>query len=277
MELSEMQIRLILAIHNSQNSLLSYSSFGTEYNLKPYAVSRIASELSDMGMLNRTNVRRPVLTPHGAKFAEHFLYKMEVFQNYLRYEGMSNEERIKREAFRRAMEYDDEMFEAENNMYLHNRLKSYFNSDAKFMGTEFCEKIKNGTFSFSIIFEALQLKEDFTNWSMANDGFQPKCKIVIKDGKGYVLLFPKMVASNKTGDGHSVSGQAAQFQYHDDEKLIDIQRTPEGFRIPLDKFRFRNIGDNVNEQILHGQICIQVTCTSGEMGIRKAMLTVLVH
>lgn len=70
MQLTEQQAKLLLAFYSSDGMTLKYAEYARENGMKKYEVSRIGESLSEMGLINRDDPRRLILTDEGESAAK---------------------------------------------------------------------------------------------------------------------------------------------------------------------------------------------------------------
>ena len=113
--------------------------------------------------------------------------------------------------------------------------------------------------------------------SMANEGFEHPCTLIVKDGVGEIKLrVTSMSAKSKIND-QFLSGYVTNLKYYIARQFANAVWDGECYTIPADAIRFVNIGDSMG-QILHGTVCVQMECTVGvqHMPTSRAMFTLLI-
>ena len=283
MNLTDIQMELLLAIYTSEDKPIRYADFAKKYKLKNYEVSRISTQLGNMGMIDKSEPRRPALTEAGIHAAKRIFDKLHMSETHMRYEGV-HEADIRHNALIWALNCTDTLFDAIERIDQHYQPKGFFNGNSQFTGAELCEKIGEGLYELPFMFYKMFFDKEnnpHNNYSMANDGFRKYCEMRIHKGKGHIVLYPVMLSSDKTADGSVITGKAANFQYFNGEKYVEAQMARESLIIPMDNFMFRNMGEDVTSRILHGSIETKMTCSNGGQGHgmadMSAILSVFLH
>ena len=291
MQLTEQQAKLLLAFYSSDGMTLKYAEYARENGMKKYEVSRIGESLSEMGLINRDDPRRLILTDEGESAAKDIKTRIEIAKSHLSYENVNSAD-IDGIAFTWALHCPYSLFDAIEKIDQHYKTKSYFNKSEAFNGSQLARKIDEGFFVLPCMLH--KLEDDpmtpHTNVSMANDAFKRSCEVRVHKGKGYVILFPMMMTMNRTTSNpmvhtaRPITGKPFNFMYWNGNKYVPVQIENDTLKIPIDDFQFVCLGEDIASRVLMGSIEISATCSSGGMTDEngnarnmRAMLTVYLH
>lgn len=245
--------------------------------LEKYEMSRQTALLAKEGLIDRSNSRNPVLTAKGKQLAEKYSRRMELAQNHLIFEGLPKD-KAREDALMLTLHCSDNFFETIQLLEETMRMKEVFADSTKFSGKEFCDKIKDGSYTFPFIIYREKVKGQ-NNISMANKGFMHPCEVIISEGGGVVLLRPVEMHEASKCSGLKMKGRVKHLKYFDGKKFIEAVMHSGYIQLPLKYFQFVNIGSDTMTRILHGSICLKMCCTVGEIHMPEstAIFTIFIH
>lgn len=273
----ELQITILTCFLQFSEENRKITKMAQSLGLEKYEMSRQVAQLAKEGLIDRSDSRNPVLTEKGRQLAEKYIRRMELAQNHLIFEGLPKD-KARADALMLTLYCSDNFFETIQLLEETMRMKEVFADKAQFSGDEFCEKIKDGSYTFPFIIYREKVKGQ-NNISMANKGFMHPCEVVINGNGGVVLLKPVEISEASKYSGLKMKGKVKHLKYYDGKKFVEAVMHSGHIQLPLKYFHFVNIGSDTMTRILHGSICLRMCCTVGEMHMPEstAIFTIFIH
>lgn len=138
--------------------------------------------------------------------------------------------------------------------------------------------MNDGTYRFPFIIYKEQIeKNENTNISMANAGFEHPCELVVRDGIGMIHMRALNVSANSRKSGMLMQGKVQNVKYNYNNAFIDAEKNGDAICFPAECLNFLNIGSGV-DQILHGSVCLKMKCSVGVIHMPEsvAIFTILI-
>lgn len=274
-QLSDLKIKMLLCLLR----LPAEKRFGTvmceKFGLPKYEISRAMSALEKDGLVDRTNIRNPVLTPDGEKLATRYSRKFDLAKRHFIYEGV-DPAIAERDAIVLALHCSDETFNVIKAMEERFLLKEHFSRIKIFTGEEFCEAVNDGRYLLPFIIYREKVKKQ-NNVSMANSGFVHPCELAVYDGKGMIGLKACEMKERSRLNGLEMKGKINSLKYFDGTDFVEAYRGGQDFFLPVECLNFKTIGDGQGV-VLHGSLCLKMKCSVGEVHMPEstAIFTLLV-
>lgn len=276
-EKEEIRFKILMCFLQFSEENRKITKIAKSLGMEKYEMSRQVSLLVKEGLIDRSDIRNPVLTSKGKKLAEKYAGRMKLAQNHLTFEGVDKEE-IKKDALMLTLYCSDSFFETIQRLEETMRMKQVFAESREFSGSEFCGQIKDGNYTFPFIVYREKVK-GHNNISMANDGFEHPCEVIVRENGGVVLL--KAVEMNESSkfNGVKMKGMVKHLKYYDGKEFVEAVVSGGLIQIPLNCFHFVNIGSDTMTRVLHGSICLKMQCTVGEIHMPEstAIFTIFIH
>ncbi len=222
-------------------------------------ISRAVIILEKEGMIDRTDIRHPVLTVYGKKMAKNYAKKMGISTQFLMDEGVSIEN-ARIDASYWAIHNSDETVEVLEKSCQKNAIKKIVQHRYKFSGSLLNKKLKEGIYQFSFF-----LHEGIS--TDLNECFEHPCTCHISSGKGNLSL----KCTNAKGR------RIKTIQYCDGGLFVSAEKQGDIVRIPFDIVEFVNYGEG-SGQIIQGTMCliIQFMGKQGKLIEEKALFTLFI-
>ncbi len=270
-----LRLRVLLCFINEDENDCTVMEISRILGQEHYTISRIIASLEKEGYLYRKSPRRPALTDYGRQEAERYHERISVSMSHLLYEGVTMEN-AKNDAYYWALYNTDETMEVIKSAEEQYRVKYELRNQHTFSGNMLCEKLRDGEYKFPFIIYREQVKNG-SNISMANDGFEHPCTLVVRDGTGYFQVRAVEISANSKATGLKMRGRVTKLKYFDSGRYISAEKSGEIITIPAGVFEFRNMGDGMG-QILHGMVCLRMQCSVGPVHMPEstAFFTVLI-
>lgn len=273
--LTLLQLRILMCFLNAGPEGCSNSSLSKTLEMEKYTLSRVCMEMERMGLIDRTNIRRPVLTEKGQREAEYYAERMDIAVSHLRYEGV-DVAAAKQDAYYWALYNSEEtmnVIRATEEMY---RIKYEMRNKNTFTGVDLCKLMKDGTYSFPFLVYREHVK-DGDMLSMGNVGFESPCTMTVKNGVGTIQLHTVKASVTSPRDGLRMQGKVQKLKYMQYGDYNTAELVGDIVSIPASVLKFVNIGADAS-QILHGSVPIRITVSVGAMHMPEssAVLTLLV-
>lgn len=279
MKLTHMQLQVLNALYNEPKDERSYTKIAEKLRVERSTISKTAIQLEKLGLIDRSNVRTPVVTDEGEKAIYGLNDRIEVAKDHMRYEGVICEDDIIHDSVVLATECSQSLHNSMEKVNQHYKAKSFFSGDGTtFTGKELSENIGDGYFVFPYIFFR-ETAMDYDNYSMANYAFSRNCELMVSKGKGTVILRSIVVTHRSGRTGRAMSGRVDKFKYYTPMGFIEAKRREDMILIPMDYFKFRNMGEDVVSRVVLGTLCVKCTCVcdEGDMPESEAYMTILIH
>jgi Mn-dependent DtxR family transcriptional regulator len=238
-------------------------------------ISRTLIALEKDGLIDRSNLRNPILTEKGQVRASYYAERMEVMLNHLLYEGVDINS-ARQDALQWALYSSDKAMETIRATEERYRVKYELRNQKQFSGRQLCRLLKDGVYQFPFLIYREHVKNG-TNISMANEGFEHPCTLYVDGGEGLIQLRALSISAKSGSDGNVMSGRAQSMQYFDSGRFIDSEINGNVFSFPADVLNFVNMGNGVG-QILHGSCPVKIECSVGliHMPESTAIFTILI-
>ncbi len=271
-----LKLRVLLCFLENNKTKITVTQISKILNEEKYKVSRILIGLENDGLVDRTNNRTPKLTDKGKKVAKNYSERVEIIINHLLYEGLDITD-ARNDALYWALYSSDEAMKTIRDTEERYRVKYELrNIKQNFSGALLCKNMKDGVYKFPFIIYKENVKNG-NNISMANEGFEHTCNLVIKDGKGIIQMKAVNVISKSKCTNCLMKGKVKNMSYMDSGVFINAEKNGDILSFPADTINFVSIGNGVG-QILHGSICIKITWSVDivHMSDLTAILTILI-
>lgn len=273
----EMRFKILMCFLQFSEENRKITKMAQSLGLEKYEMSRQVRLLAKEGLIDRSDARNPTLTLKGRQLAEKYANRMKLAQNHLIFEGIAKDEVIK-DALMLTLHCSDNFFETIQQLEETMRMKEYFADRKEFSGGEFCDQIKDGNYTFPFIIYREKVK-GHNNISMANDGFEHPCEVIINESGGIVMLKAVEVNQSSKLNGIKMKGVVQHLKYYDGKEFVEAVVSGGFIQIPLKHFHFVNIGSDTMTRILHGSICLKMRCSVGEIHMPEstAIFTIFIH
>lgn len=273
----EMRFKILMCFLQFSEENRKITKMAQSLGMEKYEMSRQVALLAKEELIDRNDVRNPILTPKGRLLAEKYANRMKLAQNHLTFEGVAKE-KIMKDALMLTLYCSDSFFETLQLLEETMRMKQFFAERKTFSGSEFCEQIKDGNYTFPFIIYREKVK-GHNNISMANDGFVHPCEVIIRENGGVILLKAIEMNENSKFNGVKMRGMVQHLKYYDGKEFVEAVVSGGFIQIPLNCFHFVNIGSDTMTRVLHGSICLKMRCSVGEIHMPEstAIFTVLIH
>ena len=233
--------------------------------------------MEKQGIVERLEHRKTALTVPGIQLAEEYRRKFYVFRRYMQYLDVPlsqiRENALQGLAAGFSDAFMDRLSEQESRM----EIKEHFAGRQRFHGGEICDLLEDGSYHFPFIIYREQMK-NHGNISMANQGFEHPCELMVKDHQGLVYLTIKTVSAQSISSGKQMEGRIQKLQYLHDGKFRDGGMDGRYIYFPATALQFISMGKG-RDTLLHGSVCLRMQCSVGEMHMPEstAVFTVFIH
>ena len=155
--------------------------------------------------------------------------------------------------------------------------KRFFAGHRDFHGGDICNYLKDGSYYFPFIIYREQIK-NHNNLSMANQGFENPCELIVKDHEGLVYLAVKTVSAESMSSGKKMEGRVNKMQYLYDGEFRDGGIDGRYVYFPVTALNFIAMGKG-RDTLLHGSVCLRMQCSVGDMHMPEstAIFTMFIH
>jgi Mn-dependent DtxR family transcriptional regulator len=270
-----LKLRILLCFQNEISSVCTVTGLSKMLGEGKQKISRELIAMEKEGLLDRTDNRRPVLTEAGRKMASYYEERTNTILNHLLYEGLDIDN-AEHDSYIWALFSSEAGYEIIKNSEQRYHAKYSLRKRRSFNGEVLCSYLKDGEYRFPFLIYREHMVNG-KNLSMANEGFEHPCSLVIKDGKGIIRLKPLEISHESLSTGMMMNGKVRNLQYRDRDNFKPAQEDGEYLCIPVDAVSFLNIGSGIG-QILHGSVWIKMRCSVGtkHMPESEAVFTLII-
>lgn len=263
-----LKLQVLLALHSPEEKERTVSFIAKSLALKPYQVSRIMSTLEAEGLADKSVDRHPKLTRMGERKAEEYKEKISVCITHLLYEGVE-ETYARQDAVYWAMNTSEQTMKVLKDANERYRIKRDLRGENNFSGNILCKIMKEGEYDCTFVFYRLD-PEGESVLSMANQGFENPCRMIVRQGVGTIQLKAVPMVANSGMDGHSMTGEVSSFQYFDGQGFKPANRRGDDISFPANALEFVNCGTGVG-QFMTGTVKIKMQCSVGKMHMPESI------
>ena len=275
--LTPFQIQLLLYYLTAEPSKRTVTDSARSLNMSKWVVTRTLDTLEKLNIVERLENRKTVLTVPGVKLAEKYQKQKKVLEKYMQYQDIPPAQ-IKENALRAlAAGFSDEFMErlAEQESRMH--IKEIFAGRKNITGNELCEYLKDGSYFFPFIIYREHIK-NHNNISMANEGFEHPCELIVKNREGLVYLTVRTISAQSASSGKTMEGRIKKIQYLYKGKFFDGGIDGRYVYFPATALEFISMGKG-RDTLLNGSVCLKMQCSVGDMHMPEsdAVFTLFVH
>ena len=138
------------------------------------------------------------------------------------------------------------------------RMKYELRNNKSFNGLKLCEVLEDGMYSFNFVIYRQHIRNG-NNLSMANEGFEHPCTLVVKNGTGKIRLRAVTITGKSPVNRKKVTGKVESLSYLYNGEFIPADTSNDIITIPAEAVHFVNIGEKIS-QVIHGSVCIKIKC-----------------
>lgn len=133
-------------------------------------------------------------------------------EKYLQYLDISPVQAKKDAMVLLESEFSDEFMKRLEEEEYRMHLKEIFADRQSFSGGELCNHLKDGNYYFPFIVYREQIK-NHNNISMANNGFEHPCELIVKDHEGMIYLTAQTISAKSAISEKYMQGRVNKVQY----------------------------------------------------------------
>ena len=239
-------------------------------------ITRQLDNLEKLGIIERTETRKTVLTIYGHELAERYSYRLKMAQRYMQYQDLNPLQAKDNAISMLSAGFSDEFYirmqEQEERLYV----KELFADNQEFDGAQLCRQMKDGNYYLPFVIYREHIKNG-NNISISNNGFEHPCELAIKDHIGTVYLSVKTIRAPSARNGIIIDGKVKNLQYKYNNTFIEAKKEGKYICLPAEALQFISMG-NGKDRILHGSVCLKMQCSAGiiHMPVSTAMLNLFI-
>lgn len=269
-----LKLRILICFLRAGEEGCTVTGLSKTLGVEKYTISRMLTVMEKEILVDRTEIRRPVLTEKGKKEALRYSERMDIALSHLMYEGVDMES-AKKDAFYWALYNTNRTMDVIRDSKERFRVKYMLRGRQSFDGTLLCKIMRNGAYTFPFLFYGERIEKG-SNLSVKNIDFEQPCVLTIQDGVGTIQI---RLADNNVSETTKkpMEGKVKNIRYLDNETYISAELIGNVVSIPISVLRFVNIGTDVG-QILHGSVCVKMIYSSGsgQKSETMAIFTILI-
>lgn len=253
-----LRLRILLYFRENSQDMCAVVKIARTLGVTKQRVSRILIDFEKEGLLDRSDIRTPVLTAKGREMAAYYAERINVSLNHLLYEGVPLEQ-AEEDAYHWALYNTDETMDVIRSAEARFSAKYELRGKQEFTGKELCRHLRDGDFEFNFVMYRQNSKRG-NNLSMANRGFEHPGYLIVRDGVGKIRLRAVEITAKSPVINKVVKGKVENLSYYHNGVFTMAETSNSIITIPAEVINFVNIGTGVN-QFLHGSVNIKLNCT----------------
>ena len=270
-----LKLRVVLCFLQAGEEGCSVTGISRTLGEEKYKISRAINALAKDGVIDKTDIRHPILTKYGEELAKKYSERMDITINHLLYEGV-DAQNANQDAYYWALFNSDKTMEVIRSSGEKYRVKYEMRNESSFRGDTLCKRMKDGIYQLPFLI----YREKFhngSNISMANGGFEHPCTLSIENGVGTVKVHAVEIMVKSPVSGLKMRGKVKHLKYYDGYEYVNAESNGDVLSFPAEALNFVNIGSGMG-QILHGSVCLKMSCSAGlvHMPESVAIFTLLI-
>lgn len=251
-----LRLRVLLAFLKEDESC-TVMGISRSLNETKQNISRTIIMLEQEGMIDRKDIRHPVLTEQGRSTAELYSQKMETAMQFLNREGVSMEN-ARKDACYWAIHNTEETMDIFRKCEEKNEVKRQMKSKPCFPGTAFVKNLKEGVHHFPFFMHG---GSDIG----INKCFEHPCVCHVENGKGNILI--RLLQSEKQ--------KIKKVEYFDHGIFVSVEKNGDILAFPVDILEFINFGEGQG-QVIYGTAYLKIQYEYLEEKIEKNMMFTII-
>ena len=255
-ELCKLRILLELLENKAENK--GVMDLSRTLNIRKQRISKLLIELEEEGLVDRSELKNPILTTEGRKKALLYSNRIHTSINYLEQEGVDYQT-SREEAYHWAMFNSPKSMEVIRKKEMLNRIKKELDQSASVPAENLCNKLDEGVYPVNY----MVYRQNVTVGDAlipANEGFENPCNLYIKGGMGKLhIKFTELVHQNKDTNVRK-EGNIKTFSYLSNGRFTEAEKRGEGIILPMDAVRIQVVGDK-NSRTIYGSIVARIRTT----------------
>lgn len=270
-----LKLRILLCFLKTGRNGCNVTGISKTLIEEKYTISRMLIAMEKEGLIDRSDMRNPVLTEKGKEEAWRFSERIDITLSYLMYEGVDIEN-ARKDAFHWALYSTDKTMEVIFAVEERHRVKNELSAKKCFNGETLCRKLKNASYQFPFMLYRNEAKNG-KNISMANEGFEHPCVLYVEEGVGNIRLRAVGVNEKSGLTGRSMFGRVQSLQYFDNGIYCNAEKNGDVLSFPAKVLSFVNVGSGPG-QVLHGSVRLKMECSVGtvHMPDSEAVFTMII-
>lgn len=253
-----LRLRILLYFLDNSQEMCAVVKIARTLGVTKQRVSRILIDFEKEGLIDRSDIRMPVLTKEGRKLAEHYSERINVSLNHLLYEGVPLEQ-AEEDAYHWALYNTEETMDVIRSAEARFSAKYELRGKQEFTGKELCRHLCDGDFEFNFVMYR-QSNKIGNNLSMANKGFEHPGYLIVRNGVGKIRLRSVELTAKSPVLNKMIKGRVDSLSYYHNGIFIPAETSNNIITFPAEMVNFVNMGTGVN-QFLHGSMNVKLNCT----------------
>lgn len=255
-----LKLRVLMQLLKGDDESHTVSKISRTLDVHKQRISRLLMDLEKEGVADRTNQRKPCLTPEGRMKAAYYSERITTSLNHLLFEGVSIE-KAEQDAYHWALYNTDETMEVIKSAAVWQNAKYQLRNKKRFSGSELCKTLGDGVYHFNFVIYRERIKNG-SSLSMANDGFEHPGRLVVKNGCGKIYLRIAVIEASSPISRTPLTGKAVSVKYMENSDFISAELSNDIVSFPAAALDFINIGEKIS-QVLHGSVYLKIKCSIG--------------
>lgn len=263
MEKTSTRLEILFCLLNYEERNRTVTNIAKSLNLSKATVSRTIHYFGSEGIVEGVNLS---LTFHGKILARRYHWQKEQLVSWLMQSGTMEEKIAYQEAINLIVAVSEDTLE----ILIHSvQLKGQNLQRPEDIEEDntILELLEDGRYDITFTLYRHQMKEH-SYISMANEGFYHPAHLIMKKGKGQILLKPKKIFKKLPG-GIQLIGQVDGISYMESYEYKKASQVDGMWRIPIDSIRFHH---SKKEQVLKGQIMLRVNCSAAKLYMPESIV-----
>ncbi len=261
-KMTVLKARMLIRLLEMEEPQCMVTQLAETFCVAKSTISRTADWCEENNMIKRGEGRSLSLTAHGKQLAETYRQKREAVLSWLLSEGVSGKS-AEHDAMLFALSGSSESALLFAKLEEMRRLRERFRNRIILSGKEFCEALKDGSYSVPVIFYKISGSEtQCLSLSMANEGFEHPGELVVKNGKGLIVLKAKAIEKTSILGGIKVKGTLQTLKYKEGSGFREAGKEGDTFYLPASSLSFLNINA---KHVVQGCVELKMSCSVGKL------------
>ena len=261
-DLSRFQVLLLLYFYKAEPEKRTVTSAAKYYNRTKVFITRTLDSLEKLGLAERTQTRKTILSPYGETLAQKLWQQFEIAERYMQYLDMDPLQARNNALSALLAGFSEEYWSRMREQEARMRIKATFAGRQNFNGQELCSYLKDGSYFFPVVIYRVHTKNG-DPVSAGNRGFTHPCELIVKNHTGTVYLTMKNISLSVPHTGRIAEKRVKRLSYQLGEEMIDAEQIGRYIAFPAKALRFISMG-NSRDMILHGSVPVYMEY-SGEL------------
>ena len=254
MEITKEKLAYLLFLYKQKETNCTVTRLAEEFGVSKSTFSRVLNIFYHENLIIQKG--KGILSTKGEKLAKNYFKDIAEIKLWLKNISNLSDEEAYQEALTLVLVLSNKTrYNLISDLYK-KKLFEKIDKIKSISGDMLTVNLEDGKYQFAFTIYKLNKLEI----SMANDGFVHPGILEINNGKGNLILFPKVIEHESLLGNIILKGQVESLKYMLDQEFISSQNIKNSYIIPIDRLKFHYCKE---ERILQTSIKIKVRANVG--------------